>query len=201
MTTIATAMLLRPLIFRSRLSLLGLALRFSTPLPPPPLPRRVAVPLRRQHTLPTTNPHNPTTHNPALVEDDAPLPYPPPIPTYTPTPPPTGVRLIVRRIRESFQFVGRFKKTLLELFFWMVCGSLALELRWMRRDKEEFEETMGVRGRKLEAEIRALSEDRSGREEVGPVAPATPTAAAKAVEVIAEPSATGPPRPKRMVIY
>ncbi|KAJ3182963.1 hypothetical protein HDU87_007385 [Geranomyces variabilis] len=200
MTTIATAVLLRPFVPRSRLTLLGLALRSSTPLPPPPLRGRLALP-RRQHTLPTTNPHNPTTHNPALVEDDAPLPYPPPIPTYTPTPPPTGVRLILRRIRESFQFVGRFKKTLLELFFWMICGSLALELRWLRRDKEEFEETMGVRGRKLEAEIRALSEDRSGREEVEQAVQAAPAAVPKAVDAVAEPSATGPPRPKRMVIY
>ncbi|KAJ3023605.1 hypothetical protein HKX48_002153 [Thoreauomyces humboldtii] len=38
----------------------------------------------------------------------------------------------------------------------MVCGSLALELKWMRRDLKEFEETVGVRGRKLEAEILAL---------------------------------------------
>ncbi|TPX70884.1 hypothetical protein SpCBS45565_g01478 [Spizellomyces sp. 'palustris'] len=82
--------------------------------------------------------------------------YPAPLPTHTPAPRATGLRLIVRRSREGFEFVLRFKRTLLELFLWMICGSLALELKWMRRDFEEYKETVGVKRRKLEAELREL---------------------------------------------
>ncbi|KNC98239.1 uncharacterized protein SPPG_06639 [Spizellomyces punctatus DAOM BR117] len=82
--------------------------------------------------------------------------YPAPLPTHTPAPRATGLRLIARRSREGFAFVLRFKRTLLELFLWMICGSLALELKWMRRDFEEYKETVGVKRRKLEAELREL---------------------------------------------
>ena len=43
----------------------------------------------------------------------------------------------------------KFKKTFLELFLWMVCGSLALELRWTRTDAEEYRETSRILERKL----------------------------------------------------
>ncbi|KAJ3186252.1 hypothetical protein HDU85_007692 [Gaertneriomyces sp. JEL0708] len=81
---------------------------------------------------------------------------PPPIPEHTPIPPPSGVRFVWNRTKESFLFVARFKSTLFDLFLWMVCGSLALEQRWMKRDLEEYKETVGVRRRKLEKELETL---------------------------------------------
>ncbi|TPX58375.1 hypothetical protein PhCBS80983_g03166 [Powellomyces hirtus] len=122
-------------------------------------PQRLPLSLHRTNNLRSLPPPTPKSspnrlHSTTTTDIPVPTsPYPAPLPTHTPTPPAKGLRLILRRTREGFAFVGKFKKTLLELFLWMVCGSLALELKWMRRDFEEYKETMGVRGRKLEAEI------------------------------------------------
>ncbi|KAJ3088813.1 hypothetical protein HK102_007859 [Quaeritorhiza haematococci] len=65
---------------------------------------------------------------------------------------------LVTRIRRIGSWFYRFRGTFAELFLWMFCGSLALELRWLRAEKEEFLETVNAQNRKLLREITALRE-------------------------------------------
>ncbi|KAI8823517.1 uncharacterized protein EV422DRAFT_358800 [Fimicolochytrium jonesii] len=114
------------------------------------------------------------------------VPYPEPIPSHTPQPRATGLRLIARRSKEGVAFVGRFKKTIFELFLWMVCGSLALELKWMRRDFAEYKETVDVKARKLRKEIEAL------KRELRPLPADTPKAPVKASRAVEKATSSTP---------
>ncbi|KAJ3279476.1 hypothetical protein HK104_001434 [Borealophlyctis nickersoniae] len=49
----------------------------------------------------------------------------------------------------------------------MVCGSLALEMRWIKRDMEEYVETAALRRRKIETEMEGLKRVVEGSAENG----------------------------------
>jgi hypothetical protein len=57
------------------------------------------------------------------------------------------------KVKDYAAWAVRFRGTLGQVLLWMICGSLALELRWMRSDAEEYRETVIANERKLQAEI------------------------------------------------
>ncbi|KAI9205182.1 uncharacterized protein BJ171DRAFT_474574 [Polychytrium aggregatum] len=64
-----------------------------------------------------------------------------------------GWALIVHRSKQGAEFVYKFRSSLFTVMLWMITGSLALELRWIRADVHEEKELADLKERKLQAEI------------------------------------------------
>lgn len=57
---------------------------------------------------------------------------------------------------KAWSFFSRFKRQAGQLFLWMLCGSMALELRWMKSEYMDYRLHMGAKVRKLEEELIGL---------------------------------------------
>ncbi|KAJ3115324.1 hypothetical protein HDU96_000808 [Phlyctochytrium bullatum] len=93
-------------------------------------------------------------------------PPPPPPPTdpifpiepEIPAPPPSKPfsALLAQRAEEGYQVVHKYRRTITEVLLWMICGSLALELKSLRSDQQEYLKTIDAQHRKHLTRLKEL---------------------------------------------
>ena len=72
---------------------------------------------------------------------------------YAEEPPRSTGNAYIHLLRKTWDFIKRFRKLIFELMLWMVCGSIALQLKWTRRDMQEYLEKVRIQRRRLEKKI------------------------------------------------
>ncbi|KAI9329353.1 hypothetical protein BDR26DRAFT_872661 [Obelidium mucronatum] len=69
----------------------------------------------------------------------------------------TGLAKYVQKFRDGdFDPFGRFRRTFKELMLWVICASLAFDLRTLRQDTDDFKKTAEVKERILSRELDEL---------------------------------------------